>query len=151
KEALESALVANPDDLGTHMAYADYLMEHGDPRGEFIRVQLALEDPAKSAAERKKLQQQEKTLLKKHERDWLGALAPWALSEVVDEQHDWNSPKGQYAFARGWLDSLEIQNYTVAFTRALADVPQTALLRRLALIDNVWEEEGEYERTPDMP
>src|SRR4051794_40635856 len=58
-EALEAELAANPDDLATHMAYADYLQEQGDPRGEFIRVQLALEDPAKPPAERTKLQQQE--------------------------------------------------------------------------------------------
>ena len=43
RSALESALVADPDDLATHMAYADYLSDQGDPRGEFIRVQLARE------------------------------------------------------------------------------------------------------------
>jgi uncharacterized protein (TIGR02996 family) len=44
REALEAALVENPDDLAAHRAYADHLMELGDPRGEFIQVQLALED-----------------------------------------------------------------------------------------------------------
>src|SRR5437016_5949383 len=57
REALESALVANPDDLASHMAYADYLIEQGDPWGELIRVQLALADTSKPAGERKKLQQ----------------------------------------------------------------------------------------------
>jgi uncharacterized protein (TIGR02996 family) len=40
RESLELALVENPDDLASHMAYADYLSDHGDPLGEFIRVQL---------------------------------------------------------------------------------------------------------------
>src|SRR5262249_27001983 len=31
REALESALVEKPDDLASHMAYADYLSEQGDP------------------------------------------------------------------------------------------------------------------------
>ena len=42
--ALEQALVENPDDLAAHAAYADLLMEEGDPRGEFIQVQLALDE-----------------------------------------------------------------------------------------------------------
>src|SRR6516165_4891056 len=53
REALEEALAANPDELASHMAYADYLGEQGDPRGEYIRTQLALEDESKPAAERK--------------------------------------------------------------------------------------------------
>ena len=53
RDALESALVENPDDLATHYAYADYLQEQGDPRGEFIQLQLALEDRQRSEAERR--------------------------------------------------------------------------------------------------
>src|SRR5260370_19160005 len=53
RNALESSLVARPEDLATHMAYADYLQERGDPRGELIQVQLALEDPARPVAERR--------------------------------------------------------------------------------------------------
>ena len=37
---------------------ADYLTEQGDPRGEFMQVQLALEEETKSAAERKKLRRE---------------------------------------------------------------------------------------------
>src|SRR2546425_1209332 len=44
RRSLEDALAEDPDDLATHMAYADHLVELGDPRGEFIQVQLALED-----------------------------------------------------------------------------------------------------------
>jgi uncharacterized protein (TIGR02996 family) len=44
RAALEAAVLANPDDRLAHSAYADYLQEQGDPRGEFISVQLALED-----------------------------------------------------------------------------------------------------------
>jgi uncharacterized protein (TIGR02996 family) len=57
-QTLENAILANPDDLGAHAAY-DWLIEQGDPRGEFIQVQLALEDPKKSAKERKELQKRE--------------------------------------------------------------------------------------------
>src|SRR5262249_37760968 len=70
--SLESALVENPDDLAAHMAYGDYLAEQGDPRGELIQVQLALEDESRKPAERKKLRQREEELLKLHGRQWLG-------------------------------------------------------------------------------
>ena len=56
REALEEALAASPDDLASHMAYADWLSEQpakaDQARGEFVRVQLALEDEKKSAAAR---------------------------------------------------------------------------------------------------
>jgi uncharacterized protein (TIGR02996 family) len=48
--ALEAALFADPDDLGAHRAYADYLSEQAEPslrdRGEFISLGLVLEEPA---------------------------------------------------------------------------------------------------------
>ena len=46
RTALEEALAANPDDVASHAAYADHLADLGDPRGELIQVQLALEDPS---------------------------------------------------------------------------------------------------------
>src|SRR5436190_22265883 len=52
RRALEQALAEDPDDLAAHSAYADLLVELGDPRGEFIQVQLALEREGLDAAER---------------------------------------------------------------------------------------------------
>jgi uncharacterized protein (TIGR02996 family) len=151
REALEAAIVANPDDLSSHMAYADHLGDLGDPRGEFIRIQLALEDASKPAAERKKLSQQEKKLLGKHGRDWLGELAPFLLDQKKSAEQPWNDLKVTYTFARGWLDSLEAVRFTVNFTRALAKAPAARLLRRLVLADEAYEEAGEYAPGDDIP
>src|SRR5262245_49810485 len=68
RKALEDALAEAPDDLATHMAYADHLTELGDPRGEFVRTQLALEDESLKAAQRRTLRRREQALLKRHER-----------------------------------------------------------------------------------
>lgn len=68
RQALEAALLDQPDDVATHMAYADHLLEQGDPRGEFIQVQLALEDPARSPAQRETLRRREAELLQQHQR-----------------------------------------------------------------------------------
>src|SRR5262249_38871718 len=106
REALEAALVEDPDDLAAHAAYADHLQEEGDPRGEFIQVQRALEDESKPAAQRKKLAQREAALLKAHASVWLGDLAPYLLSPK-DKKRKWDNPEYRYQFRRGWLDTLE--------------------------------------------
>src|SRR5947209_4016867 len=95
REVLEAALVADPDDVATHRAYADLLTEEGDPRGELIAVQLALEDSARPPEERKRLRHREQNLLAAHGRDWLGPTADHLI-------------EGQFRFARGWLDALDL-------------------------------------------
>src|SRR4051794_27599896 len=69
REALEAALIENPDDVAAHMAYADLLSEDDDPRGEFIQVQLALEDEKLPVRERKQLERRERELLTENFRD----------------------------------------------------------------------------------
>src|SRR6516162_906561 len=97
RAALEEAIADNFDDVAAHAAYADLLTEQGDPRGEFTQVQLALEDPKRPAAERKRLRQRERALLKEHADEWVGPLGA-----LLD-----NEPA--YSFARGWLDQLTIR------------------------------------------
>jgi uncharacterized protein (TIGR02996 family) len=143
QEALEQALMENPDDLASHMAYADYLQEQNDPRGEFIQVQLALEDESKTAKERKELQKREKKLLDKHEEEWLGELAPFLLAPKP-KKGSYGEPTYQHQFRRGWLDTVEAQNYPLAFARALAHAPQCRLLRCL-FMGEADDEPGKYE------
>src|SRR5215469_15538596 len=132
RQALEEALFANPDDLASHMAYADWLAEQGDPRGEFIQVQLALEGQAKPADERKRLQQREQDLLAAHEAEWLGPLAPVLLDRKnISEFRRQQGYVSRWRWARGWLDDLYLWQLKVAVARALADCPTARLLRRL--------------------
>ncbi|HEY1191621.1 MAG TPA: TIGR02996 domain-containing protein, partial [Gemmata sp.] len=93
----EPALRANPDDLITWCAYADGLAGQGDPRGEFMQVQLALEDETRSQKDRYILKKRERQLLAVHQREWLGALAPFAF----DRDRDYRNVK--IRFSRGWL------------------------------------------------
>ena len=103
--ALEAALVENPDDLATHYAYADYLQEQGDPRGEFIQVQLALERAGKTGEERQRLKSRERRLLAEHRRHWLGELADELLGPTHERRKRTDRPY-QISFARGWLHSI---------------------------------------------
>jgi uncharacterized protein (TIGR02996 family) len=141
RDALESALVENPDDLATHYAYADYLQEQGDPRGEFIQVQLALEEPRRTEAERRKLLARAKELLREHEREWLGILADYLFPPREELEWAWSrqiqSPT-EHHFARGWLDSLALRD-SAEFGRCtelgslLSLAPEARLLRKLIL------------------
>ncbi len=167
QQSLEKALAENPDDLANHSAYADYLSEQGDPRGEFIQVQLALEDPKRPAKERKQLEVREQELLKKHGADWLGELAGPLLKKDRTGLSAWEAreQKIQFGFARGWLDSLEVHYLSVQLARVLARSPETRLLRRLIVeqiasqnpiedqseIEQLEEYEGWYEPGADAP
>jgi uncharacterized protein (TIGR02996 family) len=76
REALEAALVRNPDDVSLHMAYADCLIEEGDPRGEWIRLCLEKERPDLDAAAKRKLGTAIRRLRSTHGARWESGLAP---------------------------------------------------------------------------
>jgi uncharacterized protein (TIGR02996 family) len=135
--SLEQALVESPDDLASHMAYADYLTDQGDPRGDLVRVQLALEDGSKPKAERDRLKKQEAALLRANAEAWLGDLAP--LVQTWRKSKEWGDLDVKCTFARGWLDTLTVGRYTLEFTRLLAKAPAARLLRHLTLYHNDFE------------
>jgi uncharacterized protein (TIGR02996 family) len=151
-EVLEEAVRANPHDRAAHGALADWLAEHGDPRGEFMQVQLALEDEGVAPAERKKLKAREKALLKKHEKEWVGA---WADAVPDPTDHDTyrevNPTGGQkYAFEKGLLTTLNIGTLTVPVARAVVSAPELKFVRNL-FVGYVPYEEEEFEGGPDVP
>lgn len=126
-QGLLAALAEDPDDLASHVAYADYLTEQGAPLGEFVRTQLALEDVGLAPAGREKLRQRETELLGLHARSWLGELGPFLL----DGAAGFDLFEAEPSFRRGWLDALKANFATFAFCRALARAPEARLLRRL--------------------
>jgi uncharacterized protein (TIGR02996 family) len=152
RKALEEALSENPDEVAGYMAYGDYLAELGDPRGEFIQVQLALEDTTLPAESRKKLKARERSLLKKHERDWLGPLGPFLVdhdTSDLDQDYYAKHQKVRHAWRRGFLASVEVHFLTGRIAHALADSPAARLLRELRVADDLahWDE-GEVNPPP---
>ncbi len=161
-EAFEKALLANPDDVAAWSAYADYLAEQGDPRGEFMRVQLALEDESLGKAEREALKKREAALLDAHEKDWLGPLADVSanLDRLSSRSAGPNQAGVGHRFARGWLRRVEFRHLKVNEARALNRSPQARLLRELVVetVDHeapVGSQEryirSYYEPGPDVP
>src|SRR5262245_46917946 len=80
-EAFLQAILANPDDDHLRLIYADWLEERGDPRGEFIRVQieLAAADVEGEGTRLKELKIREQELLLEHGTQWLRPVADVVL------------------------------------------------------------------------
>jgi uncharacterized protein (TIGR02996 family) len=127
--SLETALVEDPDDLSAHMAYADHLAEQGDPRGELIQIQLALEDESRKPAERKRLRAREEELLTLHGHQWLGETGRFLWGKWCGPDKPW-----RYSFARGWLDTVRVLPGPEEALEILARAPEIRLLRRLEVV-----------------
>jgi uncharacterized protein (TIGR02996 family) len=90
-DAFLQAVLSDPDDDAPRLAYADWLEERGDPRGEFIRVQCTLANLARGDPKRTDLVARERVLLGEHETEWVGPLRQWAK---------------QWEFRRGFVDAV---------------------------------------------
>ena len=143
--AFENALIENPDDLAGWCAYADYLVERGDPRGEFMQVQIALEDESRPKKERDELKKKEKALLKKHEREWLGGLAPFAF----ENQDDDYSTGTKTCWERGGLSALIVERLSMALAQTLATDSAARFVRELRVHDSM--REWYSEDAPNQP
>ncbi len=158
-EAFEKTLIAHPDDNAAWSAYADYLMEQNNPRGEFMQVQMALEDETLTKPQRAALTKKEAALLKTHQEEWLGPLAPFLLApKKSGDSHT----RILYKFRWGWLTELSIPNLGVELVRAMIRTPALRFLRRLTIESSAYEEpadaaniptyvDGTYQPGPDIP
>ncbi len=156
EEAFEHAIIENPEDVASYSAYSDWLVEHDDPRGEFIAVQLALEDESRSKTERAALKKREKALLKKHEREWLGELAPHLLDKVnvydTDSySHDTDQPTmpdTEHHWRRGFLAELKVDCLTVKLAQALADAHAAQFVQKFHVVSTAYYLSMQDDETP---
>ncbi|QJW97774.1 WGR domain-containing protein [Frigoriglobus tundricola] len=152
-EAFEKALIENPDDLAGWCAYADYLVERDDPRGEFMQVQIALEDEKRPKKERDALKKKEKAILEKYEREWLGGLAAFVFEEKSDDDREDGlehyPTRVTCAWQRGVISSVTVGRLSMALAQVLAVAPAAQFVRELHVHDTML---GYYgEDVPDQP
>jgi len=76
-DALLAAIHADPTELAARAVYADWLGANGDPRGEFVVLQLQRLAGATTPEGDKR----ERALLDKHARTWLAPLVPVLAKE----------------------------------------------------------------------
>src|SRR5262249_39814498 len=93
---------------------ADWLEEHGNPRGEFIRVQYALSDPKLEPAKQAKLALREQELLALHGQEWKRGLEALGASPI---------------FRRGFVEGILIEANT--FLKHAETIFRLAPVRRV--------------------
>ena len=93
RDAFLESILAEPDDDTPRLIFADWLDEHDDPLGEFIRVQMQLASLPEDDERRPELKQRERRLLGAHGREWARAVRPL----VTD-----------YEFRRGFVEEVRL-------------------------------------------
>jgi uncharacterized protein (TIGR02996 family) len=109
---------ADPDDDAPRLIFADWLDERGDPRGEFIRVQVALARLPVGDPRRDTLADREAALLARFHAPWsdpLKGIAGWTV------------------FRRGFVETVNIDGRT--FLRRADDLFRLAPVRHIWLLD----------------
>jgi uncharacterized protein (TIGR02996 family) len=115
-ETLLADIYANPTDDAARFVYADWLLERGDPRGEFITLQLK-KDPDKASLKR------ERELLKAHKKEWLGRLV--------------NVTGGDLIFRRGFLAEATVKFRHQRDVEQYGSLPEWATLEKLEWGDHL--------------
>jgi len=109
EDAFLHDILAHPDDDAPRLIYADWLDEHNDPRGEFIRIECGLAQLSDEDPRRWPLKQREQELLREHEAKWL--------------------PKGigtaSCVFRRGFVEevTLFVQDFLAVIERLFEQTP----------------------------
>ncbi|MBO0698035.1 MAG: TIGR02996 domain-containing protein [Zavarzinella sp.] len=109
---------ADPDDDAPRLIFADWLDERGDPRGEFIRVQVALARLPAGEPGAADLRDREATLLAQYHARW---------SEPLRGVAGWTE------FRRGFVETVNIETRT--FLRRAPDLFRLAPVRHVRLLD----------------
>lgn len=133
---LEAALLQDiqesPGDDAPRAAYADLLQDRGDPRGEFIAIQLKRSQLPATHEQQTVLAAEEANLLQRHGAEWMGpALQECGAMARVAHLLD----KTQYAlFERGFIEhvSLSVRNY---LRHAAALAQQHDVLKKVRLLN----------------
>lgn len=74
RESLLAAVYERREDDAPRLVYADWLTDHGDPRGEFVQIQCRLARMSDDDPTRPALQHREQELLTRHEQAWRAEL-----------------------------------------------------------------------------
>jgi uncharacterized protein (TIGR02996 family) len=124
------AIIADPDDDGPRIVYADWLIMQADPelaaRGELIVVQCALEN-IQDVAEHNRLKARDFELIERHGSAWCAHVG---LGEVRNNK--WDIPLVECDFRRGFIEtaSLWASDYPSVVGPLFAHEP----VRRLVLV-----------------
>ena len=117
-EAFLQRIRAYPDDDAQRLIFADWLDEEGDPRGRFIRVQLALAHLPERDRARDKLVSEERLLREAHYEEWTAPFRGLVSGPV---------------FRRGFVDEVKVE--ARQFLRHAHEIFAAGPVRHIHLLD----------------
>ena len=138
RAGLEAALAANPDDAATHAAYADCLIEQGDPRGDYVRLQPRTRRPLAAGRTTPRdgaggVHTPQPTTKPSGWGRWPNTSAPRPAGCAATVNIDVLEANVQVTYRRGWLDTVRVERLSPAVSAALTACPIAALTAELHL------------------
>jgi uncharacterized protein (TIGR02996 family) len=150
EEAFLQAVLETPDDDTPRLVYADWLDDHGDARGTFIRLQCEIarlpeDDPRRAAlmAQAMPLEEQiRKSLRQKVRPEWARRIPAWVLKEKHNFERGFlagltTTPGRFLQGAEALVRAVPLQhlklNYLREFLPKLLALPEIERLRTLDL------------------
>lgn len=140
-ESFLRAILEDPENDLPRLAYADWLDEQGDPRGELIRVQCELSPLTEEDERFHPLYKREQALLKLHKNEWLGPLADWVQNAQFSRGFVENITLGanqfldrkQEIFSLTPIRGLKLTGMTTTHVTKFRTAPECSRLRELTL------------------
>src|SRR5262245_37130005 len=142
-EPFLQTVLENPADDGARLVYADWLEEQGDPRGEFIRVQIELTRLKPGEPTFEGLTDREMRLLGRHGAAWRAEIPEWARNGCefrrgfVGEVSIWTRWRTGFGPELARMTPIEKITLLIAHMAIedFADGPELPNLRELAVLD----------------
>jgi uncharacterized protein (TIGR02996 family) len=116
EQAFVQAILESPGDEGIRLIFADWLDDHDNPLGEFIRVQCRLARLPEGDEERQELLEREQALWDAHSATWRQYLPPILREEP---------------FERGFIETAHLS--VAVFLTYAEQIFATTPLRRLVV------------------
>jgi uncharacterized protein (TIGR02996 family) len=142
RETFETKILENRDDVDSYLVYSDWLMDQGDPLGEFIRVQIQLEDESLDSKQRQQLQEKESRLIMENQQHWLPEIQPLLVQEDYET-------KVEVKYERGFVTVLTCSRLNIEKARAIAREPASRWIQELTIYGTEWDED--FEPGDDAP
>lgn len=135
REKFEKRIFEKPGETKRHEEYAEFLKQHGDPRGDLIELQIKLEDKRLSREQQVELEIQERAILREHGRKWIGKLADFVLLKSLPGRDFEFRPMCKLWWWRGWVSGLQTEELTLKLTQVLLHAPEMRFFTKLVIID----------------
>lgn len=114
-EDLHRLVCQHPEDLTLRLVCADWFEQHGEPRGEFIRLQLCLASPSLGALgdHREAALARQRLLFDRHHRYWNGDLHRRLIGTPLQHGVGRRQPIRAWRYARGFVEEVDLEVRTL--------------------------------------